>query len=324
MTKTEEEPSTVEKSSSDRLPLIFAGSLFMLICVSMCHITWDVGDPGGNLNVTFDTLRAEGFQKQAQFLQDNVVTPFINSDLYTLSDQLEEKVPKFVPFRGNLGKVTRVVGAVRNEIQTQTGHRTRYIVAEKPHYNRDYYPGDDFYVRGIFNLAEKKRPVIIFLDYDCVPKNIIDLIILHLVKATPGGYLVLATSDKNWTVPPGLGGPIGLSKPLHIPTLPTIKERRKLIEACSSAWHEQPGEEILYVMANRTAALLHREKSVEQEIGTLCKLAFRNGLELHEKTRRRAGGEKKIDGGEISVSLKNWEDALASIVSREQSSADIG
>ncbi|OXA41445.1 AAA ATPase forming ring-shaped complexes [Folsomia candida] len=323
MTNTEKPSTTVEKSSSDRLQLILACSLFMLICLLMCHLTWEVTDPGGNLNVTFATLRAEGLQKQAHFLQSNVVTPFVNSDLYTLSDQLEEKVPKFVPFRGNMGKVTRVVWAVRNEIQAQTGRRTRYVVAEKPpRYKRDYYPGDDFYVRGIFKLAEKKRPVIIFLDCDRVPKNIIDLFILHLGKATPGEYLVLATSDKNWTVPPGLGGPPGLSKPLHIPTLPTIKERRKLIEACSSAWPEQPGEEILYVMANRTAALLHREKSVEQEVGTLCKLAFRNGLELHEKGRR--GGEKKIDGGEISVSLKNWEDALASIISKEQSSADSG
>ncbi|OXA53980.1 uncharacterized protein LOC118435966 [Folsomia candida] len=320
MTEKREKPVTVEeKPSSDRSCLILAFFLFVLICILMCHTSWEVADPGGDRNVTFDTLRAEGLQKQAQFLLDYVVTPFVNSDLYTLSDQLEEKVPKFVPFRGNVGKVRRVVGEVRNEIEIQTGHGTRYIVAEKPRYKEDLYPGDDFYVRDIFTLGEKNRPVIVFLDCDSVPQNIVDLFILHLVKATPGRYLVLATSAKNWTVPASLGGPSGLSKPLQIPTLPTIKERRKLIEACTSAWDEPPGEEILYVMANRTAALLHRETSVEQEIGTLCKLAYRIGLELHEKERRRAGtGGKKIHGEEISVSLKNWEDALASIVSKEE------
>ncbi|OXA54981.1 hypothetical protein Fcan01_11766 [Folsomia candida] len=245
MTEKTEKPSTEEeKPSSDRSCLVFAFILFLLICLLMCHIPWDAADPSGDWNVTLDTLRAEGLQKQAQFLQENVVTPFINRECW-----------KSCPRGGG----------------------------------------------------------------DSVPKNIVDLFILHLVKAIPGRYLVLATSDKNWTAPPGLGGPVGLSKPLHIPTLPTIKERRKLIEACTSAWDEPPGEEILYVMANRTAALLHRETSVDKEIGTLCKLAYRNGLELHEKERRRAGGDgMKIHGGDISVSLKNWEDALASIVSKEE------
>ncbi|OXA54236.1 hypothetical protein Fcan01_11379 [Folsomia candida] len=278
MTEKTEKPSTEEeKPSSDRSCLVFAFILFLLICLLMCHIPWDAADPSGDWNVTLDTLRAEGLQKQAQFLQDNVVTPFINSDLYTLSDQLEEKVPKFVPFQGDVGKVARVVGAPYSFLN----YLNSRFRPQK--HSRSLHPSPG---------ESNTRPI---------PRV---------------GHINL---DKNWTAPPGLGGPVGLSKPLHIPTLPTIKERRKLIEACSSAWGEQPGEEILYVMANRTAALLHRETSVDKEIGTLCKLAYRNGLELHEKERRRAGGDgMKIHGGEISVSLKNWEDALASIVSKEE------
>ncbi|OXA49753.1 hypothetical protein Fcan01_15977 [Folsomia candida] len=155
----------------------------------------------------------------------------------------------------------------------------------------------------------------IFLHH--MPYNVVDTLGEHLSKSMEKvryeGVLVIATvpqisaKDKNFTI---------FSNVLHIPKLLSLPERRAVLERRVSTWVVPPGDEILDVMAEKTGVFIRGKFDIEEKIGAVCQLAYKNGVTKWKKKYGIVGGGSKIRVDEVNPSLKNWEDALAEILKK--------
>lgn len=69
-------------------------------------------------------------------------------------------------------------------------------------------------------------------------------------------------------------------------------------------------------MADKMGIFVRKKIDIEEKIGNVCQLAYKNGVEVWKNRHGIVGDGLKIEPEEVNPSHKNWEDAFAEILKK--------
>ncbi|XP_035701236.1 uncharacterized protein LOC118433421 [Folsomia candida] len=267
---------------------------------------------------TFSTIRAEaegGYASQLEYLQNNVVTPFLNRAVYENAGQAGEKVPPGVILYG-----TNISGiaAVATELSLQSGgNYVHFVDGDETAENiAEFYSPYEIggrIVENAFTEAKKFHTAVIFLpDLDNFYGGYTPTALLtqKMDETRHNTLLIGGTKDKtraekfSWRINK-------LLKYVYIPTFLTPQERREVLLGATSKWGNVLDEDVFRFVVDGTSPPLGEKRGVDEDLQNLAKFAYRRAVErLQEK-----GGTTLavIDRSQVHVTLADWKHSLKNV-----------
>ncbi|OXA47447.1 uncharacterized protein LOC110855510 [Folsomia candida] len=282
------------------------------------------GDEEREIAPTFSTIREQGvgYESQLKYLQDNVITPFLNRAVYQNSGQAEEKVPQGVTLCGtNKDRISLIARAVANELSLQSGgDYVHFIDAGKilSTISLDLFvsPSEKglVAVEAAFKKPKGYDTTVIFLQdfHPYASVSTVDLLTQKRAQTQHKTLLICSVKDK-------IDGEEVLwrdnkvLKYLHIPNFLTAQARLEVLHAFTSKWGYLPDADDLRFVADMTLPPFGEERGTEKDLKTVAKFAYRRAVERLQKSEG-LGDTDVIDRTRVHVSLEDWKESLQQLL----------
>ncbi|XP_035712194.1 uncharacterized protein LOC118437351 [Folsomia candida] len=256
------------------------------------------GDEEREIAPTFSTIREQGvgYESQLKYLQDNVITPFLNRVVYQNSGQAEEKVPQGAILYGtNKDRISLIARAVANELSFQSGgDYVHYIEGKKILFVKskplDMFAKPSERVRAAMETAFEKAkgydPAVIFLpDFGYYAGyRTLELLAQKMAQTQRKTLVIGSVKDKSKTEEI-LWRTHTLLKFLQIPNFLTTQARLEVLHAFTSKWGYLPDADDLRFVADMTLPPFGEERGTEEDLKTVAKFAYRRAVRGCKRVR---------------------------------------